>query len=189
MNGELVRALVGDATRQLAVGDQSSTRTVYAVIFALTTVGVVLIFIGAWIFRQTKPDPELLAPLERMADRSWRQQDPAQRRRTLDEARPEGAQPVLREQGVPEVDQDFAQSKPSIGNFNDLRAEQDAERRRAAPSDPLLPEKLGDTDAIDTDDDTDIDAIDTDIDADTDTDDDTGEIAAHREGPAPQNDK
>ncbi|MFT5978465.1 MAG: hypothetical protein ACI9AO_001316, partial [Ilumatobacter sp.] len=57
--------------------------------------------------------------------------------------------------------------------------------------DPLLPEKLGDTDAIDTDDDTDIDAIDTDdtdIDA-IDTDDDTGEIAAHREGPAPQNDK
>jgi hypothetical protein len=169
VKSELVRALVGDATRQLAVGDQSSTRTVYAVIFALATIGVVLIFIGVWIFRQTKPDPELLAPLERMADRSWRQQDPVQRRRTLDEARPEGAQPVLREKGVPEVDQDFAQSKPSIGNFDDLRAEQDAERRRSEHGDPLMPEKPGADD--------------------TDTDDDTGEIAAHREGSVPQDDK
>ncbi len=166
MNSELVRALAGDVTRQLAVGDQSSTRTVYAVILALAAIGVVLIFIGAWIFRQTKPDPELFAPLERMADRSWRQQDPAQRRRTLDEARPEGAQPLLREKSVPEVDQDFAQPKPSIGNFDDLRAEQDAERRRAAHGDPLMPEKLG-----------------------VDDTDDTGEIAAPRQGSVPQDDK
>jgi hypothetical protein len=187
VKSELVRALAADATRQLAVGDQSSTRTVYAVILALVTIGVVLLFIGAWILRQTKPDPELLAPLERMADRSWRQQDPAQKRRTLDEARPEGAQPVLREKGVPEVDQDFAQSKPSIGHFDDLRSEPDAERRRAAQGDPLTPEKLvADADA---DHDTaDHDTADHDT-ADHDTADDTGEIASNREWSAPQDDK
>jgi hypothetical protein len=168
VNNELVRALAGDATRQLAVGDQSSTRTVYAVILALVAIGVVLIFIGAWIFRQTKPDPELLAPLERMADRSWRQQDPEQKRQMLDEARPDVEKPVLREKNVPEVDQDFALLKPSIGNFDDLAAEQDAERRRAAQDDPMMPEKLG---------------------ADDGSDDDTGEIAAHEEGSTLQDDK
>jgi hypothetical protein len=42
---------------------------------------------------------------------------------------------VVREKGVPEVDEDFAQAKPSIGNFDDLRAQQDAERRHAAAED------------------------------------------------------
>ncbi len=103
MNSELVRALDGDAARQLAVGDVSSTRTVYAVVLALVAIGVVLAFIGAWIVRQTKPDLELFAPLERMADRSWRHQNPEQRCRTLDEARPDGVKSVLRETGLPEV--------------------------------------------------------------------------------------
>ena len=175
MNSELVRALAGDATRQLAVGDQTSTRTVYAVILALAAIGVVLIFIGAWMVRQTKPDPQLLAPLERMADRSWRQQDPAQKRRTLDEVRPEGAQPLLRETNVPEVDQDFAQPKPSIGKLDDFRAEQDAERRRSAQGDPLIAEKHTDGN--------------TDGNTDDNTDDNTGEIDAHRARPARQEDK
>ncbi|MGK0276654.1 MAG: hypothetical protein ACI9N0_003049, partial [Ilumatobacter sp.] len=126
MNNELVSALASDGARQLAVGDMSSTRTVYAVVLALAAIGVTLIFIGAWIVRQTKPDPELLAPLERMADRSWLHQDPAQKRRTLDDARPAGAKPVVREKDVPEVDADFAQPIPSIGNFDDLRAQQEA---------------------------------------------------------------
>lgn len=173
MNSELVRALAGEATRQLAVGDQTSTRTVYAVVLALVAIGVVLIFIATWIVRQTRPDPELLAPLERMADRSWRQQDPAQKRRTLDGVRPDGARPVFREKGVPEVDEDFAQSNPSIGNFDDLQAQQEAERRRGVAGDPLVPRKLGD----DVPDDTDH------------TDDDTGEIDAHPDGSALQDDE
>ena len=148
MNSESVRAQAGDAARQLAVGDISSTRTVYAVVLALVALGVVLLVIGVWIVRQTKPDPELLAPLERMADRSWRDQDPAQKRRTLDEARPYGAQPVLREKRVPDVDEDFAQSKPSIGSFDDLRAQQEAEQRRAAAGDPLMPRMLEDAEPV-----------------------------------------
>ena len=36
---------------------------------ALVVIGVFLIGIGVWLFRQTRVDPELLAPLERMADR------------------------------------------------------------------------------------------------------------------------
>lgn len=151
MNSDLVRALAGDATRQLAVGDVSSTRTVYAVVLALVAIGVVLVFVGTWIVRQTKPDPELLAPLERMADRSWRHQDPAQKRRTLDAARPVGAEPKVREKRVPEVDEDFAQPKPSIGNFDDLQAQQQAERLRDTAGDPLLPRSLDDNDAQDND--------------------------------------
>ena len=142
MDNELVSARARDVARQLAVGDMSSTRTVYAVVLALVAIGVALIFIGAWIVRQTRPDPELLAPLERMADRSWLHQDPAQKRRTLDEARPAGAKPVVREKGVPEVDEDFAQSKPSIANFDDLQAQQEAERRNAAAGESVLLEDV-----------------------------------------------
>ncbi len=132
--------------RQLAVGDMSSTRTVYAVVLALGAIGVALIFIGLWIVRQTKPDPELLAPLERMADRLWLRQDPAQQRRTLDDARPEGARPALREKGVPEVDDDFTQSKPSVDNFDDLLAQQEVERRHAAAGDSVLLDDVEDVD-------------------------------------------
>lgn len=123
--------------RQLAVGDVSSTRTVYAVVLALVAVGAILIFVGVWIIRQTKPDRELLAPLERMADRSWRHQNPAQRRQLLDEARPAGAKPMIRAKDVPDVDEDFAQPRPSIVNFDDLRAQQEAEGRRAGAGDVL----------------------------------------------------
>jgi hypothetical protein len=147
VNNELVSALARDAVRQLAGGDTSSTRTVYAAVLALVAIGVALIFLGAWIVRQTKPDLELLAPLERMADRSWLHQDPAQKRRTLDEVRPAGAKPVVREKGVPEVDEDFAQAKPSIGNFDDLRAQQDAERRHAAAEDVEDVEDVDDVEA------------------------------------------
>lgn len=114
---------------QLAVGDPSSTRTVYAVVIALGCIGLALLILGIWLTKQTKPDPELLAPLERMDERSWRRQDPAQRRRTLDEVRPSGASPVDPSQGVPEVDDDFRRSRPAAANFDDLRDQLEADAR------------------------------------------------------------
>jgi len=177
VSSESVRALAADATRQLAGGDQSSTRTVYAVVLALVAIGVVLIFIGAWIVRQTKPDPELLAPLERMADRSWRQQDPAQKRLTLDEARPDGAKPLFHDNDVPKVDDDGAPSNASISNFDDLRAQLEADRRLAVQGDPLMPPHLDDAVAEVSEQ------------ADQADQADNGEGVAHPDGSALQDDK
>lgn len=114
---------------QLAVGDPSSTRTVYAVIIALGCIGLALFILAIWLMKQTKPDLELLAPLERMDDRSWRRQDPAQKRRTLDEVRPVGASPVAPSQDVPEVDDEFRRSRPAPANFDDLRDQLEADGR------------------------------------------------------------
>lgn len=90
----------------LASADVSSSDLgVYTVIGALMLVGVVLILIAAWLVRATKPEMELLAPLERMSDRSWRKLDPEVRRQELDSLRPDGARPVDRSSGVdPEPD-------------------------------------------------------------------------------------
>jgi hypothetical protein len=136
---------------QLAVGDPSSTRTVYAVIIALGCVGLALLILGIWLMKQTKPDLELLAPLERMDDRSWRRQDPAQQRRTLDEVRPAGASPVDPSQDVPEVDDDFRRSKPAPANFDDLRDQLEADARghplpADAPPPTVLPPPKADGD-------------------------------------------
>ena len=52
-------------------------------------------------------EDQLLAPLDRMADRTWRRSDPAGQRRLLDEVRPEGAEPLERHRPQPALDADF----------------------------------------------------------------------------------
>jgi hypothetical protein len=145
------------AATAVAVGDASATRTVYAVVGALGVIGVALVVLAIWLIKQTKPDRELLAPLERMNDRSWRKQEPAQMRRDLDEVRPPGARPVVRGQQVPDVDDEFAQSRPVLASFDDLQAQlaADARRGRSGSSDPLLaprPPAPANADADDVDD-------------------------------------
>ncbi len=100
-------------------GDPSSTRTVYAVVIALAVIGVGLIVLGIWMIRQTRVEPVLLAPLERMADRRWRRSDPTGRRRLLDDVRPEGAEPVHRAPDEPEIDEEF-DAEPPVPSFDDL---------------------------------------------------------------------
>lgn len=109
----------------LAAGDPESTRTVYAIVVALGLIGVALVALAIWVARQTRPDPELLAPLERMSDRSWRKQDPSTKRRTLDEVRPTGAQPIERAPDPPERDADFEQRRPTLADLDDLIAATD----------------------------------------------------------------
>ena len=92
------------------VGDPASTRTVYAIVIGLMLVGLVLVALGIWLVRQTRIDPELLGPLEQMANRRWRKLDPVGRRRLLDDARPDGAEPVRRTPTEPDVDRDFERS-------------------------------------------------------------------------------
>ncbi len=89
-----------------AAGDTSASRTVYGMVIGLAAIGVALVVLAIWLIKQTKPEPQLLAPLERMEDRAWRKQEPAEMRRDLDSLRPVGARPLRREKDVPDIDAD-----------------------------------------------------------------------------------
>jgi hypothetical protein len=104
---------------------------VYGIVVALVVIGVVLIGIGIWVFRQTRVDPELLAPLERMNDRSWSRRDPATQRRMLDEVRPDEAVPLHREPKEPEPDEEFDQAARPVESFDDLKEPESADASRA----------------------------------------------------------
>jgi hypothetical protein len=100
--------------------DPSSTRTVYAMVIGLVVVGVLLILLGVWMIRQTRPDLEVLAPLERMGDRDWRKKDSSTQRRMLDELRPDGAEPLAPASKPPSIDADFEQADHPVTSFSDL---------------------------------------------------------------------
>ena len=115
----------------MATADVSSSDLgVYTIVGALMVVGLVLILIAAWLFKATKPEMELLAPLERMSERSWKKLDPTMQRRELDELRPVGARPIERATEIPSVDEDFDKAVPDLANFDDLTSMQAADTRR-----------------------------------------------------------
>jgi hypothetical protein len=103
-----------------ASGDPESTRLVYTMMVGLIVVGVVLVLLAVWILRQTRPDPEVLAPLERMGDRDWSKRDPSTQRRMLDDVRPDGAQPLATEPPPPPLDAEFEQSDRPVSSLSDL---------------------------------------------------------------------
>ncbi|HEX4983928.1 MAG TPA: hypothetical protein VFV63_19640 [Ilumatobacteraceae bacterium] len=105
----------------IAVGDPSRDRTVYATIVLLVALGFAMILLAVWLVRNTRPDPEVLAPLERMGDRRWRRADPVWQRRHLDEVRPGGADPLEPTSAPPATDADFERGPQPIG-FDDLVA-------------------------------------------------------------------
>ncbi len=74
-----------------AVGDTSSSRIVYGIVIGLLLIGVLLVVLAVWLIRQTRVDPELLGPLERMSESRWRKGDVQTRRALLDDVRPPGA--------------------------------------------------------------------------------------------------
>ena len=104
----------------VGAGDPGSSRLVYAMVIGLVVVGIGLILLAVWILRQTRPDLEVLAPLERMGDGDWKKRDPSTQRRMLDEVRPEGAQPVAAEPLPPPIDSDFDQAGHEVASFSDL---------------------------------------------------------------------
>lgn len=104
----------------VAAGDIESTRLVYAMVIGLAAIGALFVFLGIWVIRQTRVDLEMLAPLERMGDRDWRKSDPASQRRSLDEVRPDGAEPIQPEPHRPRVDAEFGQSDRPVESFADL---------------------------------------------------------------------
>ncbi len=105
----------------LGAGDPGSTRLVYAMVAGLVVVGVAFLLLGIWLFRQTRYDPPVLAPLERMGDKKWRRQsDPATQRRVLDEVRPEGAEPLRHESSPPKLDAEFELAERPVTSMSDL---------------------------------------------------------------------
>ncbi|MEM9748651.1 MAG: hypothetical protein AAF945_18305 [Actinomycetota bacterium] len=124
------------ATVTGTASDPESTRIVYGVVVGLLAVGVLLVGLAIWLFRQTRPDPELLAPLDRMSSRSWRRLAPADRRRMLDAERPPGAQPLVPSRRAPAVSNEFDEV-PAMATLDDLK--QGAARAGdARPDDPLV---------------------------------------------------
>lgn len=107
------------ATAAPRVGDPRATQTVYTTIVVLVVLGIVLVALAFWVFRRTRPEAELLAPLEIMQTREWRKLSPAAQRRLLDELRPAGAIPLHREASQPAVDTSFATVAP-VSSFDDL---------------------------------------------------------------------
>lgn len=132
-----------------AVGDPDGARTVTSIIALLVALGVALLMLAVWLYRTTRPDPELLAPLEVMGERRWRRGDPVWQRRRLDEIRPPGAMPLERSSAPPQLDAAFDDG-PSAPGFDDLHGAgldssdgsgRSVARRGSAPTDPGDPER------------------------------------------------
>jgi hypothetical protein len=118
----------------VAAGDPRSSRIVYAMVIGLAVIGVGLVLLGVWLVRQTRPDLEVLAPLERMGDGDWKKRDPSTQRRMLDEVRPEGAEPLTPEPKPPPIDAEFEADHP-VTSFSDLGPGLVAEHRDPTPVD------------------------------------------------------
>ncbi|CAB4881630.1 unannotated protein [freshwater metagenome] len=119
--GPLTPGLLADS-----VNDASSTRNVYLLAVALAALGCLLLGFTVWFWRTTRPEPELLAPLEKMGERRFRQLDGRTQREMLDAVRPEAAQTIRA--GVtrgdvlasPEIDLE-ALSRAELVGYDDLR--------------------------------------------------------------------
>ena len=102
-----------------SVGDPEGTRTISSIVALLVVLGIGLVMLAVWLFKLTRPDKELLAPLEVMGERKWRRADPVWQRRRLDEVRPPTAQPLQPSAAPPDLDEAFDRG-PSASGFDDL---------------------------------------------------------------------
>jgi hypothetical protein len=102
-----------------SIGDPDGTRTITAIVALLVVLGIGLTMLAVWLFKTTRPDPELLAPLDVMGERRWRRADPVWQRRRLDEVRPAEARPLTPSVAPPEFDEAFDQG-PTASGFDDL---------------------------------------------------------------------
>jgi hypothetical protein len=123
----------------VAVGDPEGTRTILAIVVLLVVLGIGLIMLAVWLFKVTRPDDELLAPLEVMGERKWRRADPVWQRRRLDELRPDGAQPLQPSAAPPVLDEAF-DAGPAVSGFDDLH---DHPEQLAEASDDHVSEDAG----------------------------------------------
>ncbi len=132
----------------VGAGDPGSSRLVYAMVIGLIVIGLILILLGFWIVRQTKPDLEVLAPLERMGDGDWKKKDPSTQRRMLDELRPEGAKPLTPASRPPAIDEEFERGDHPVTSFSDLGPGVAPQQRDPTPTETdLVPEIDTDTES------------------------------------------
>ncbi|MEO6653878.1 MAG: hypothetical protein ABIP17_14615 [Ilumatobacteraceae bacterium] len=102
------------------IGDPDGTRTITSLVALLVALGLALVMVAIWLFKTTRPDPALLAPLEAMGERNWRRLDPVGQRRRLDALRPADADPIEPSVAPPEFDMAFDVA-PSSPGFDDLQ--------------------------------------------------------------------
>jgi FtsZ-interacting cell division protein ZipA len=168
-------AVATPAVVLVAAGDPRSSRIVYAMVVGLVVIGVALVLLGVWLVRQTRPDLEVLAPLERMGDGDWKKRDPSTQRRMLDEVRPEGAQPLTPEPKPPPIDAEFEADHP-VASFSDLGPGLAAEHRDPTPVA---------ADQLDTDTDVDVDDAEAEAEVDIDSGDTENDEAEAQSDPGP----
>jgi len=120
-----------------SIGDPEGTRTVTSIVGLLVALGLALAMVAVWLFRMSRPDPELLAPLEMMGERKWRRADPVAQRRTLDAVRPEEADPLTPSAAPPVVDETF-DAGPTGEGFEDLDGDGGSDVESLRPSRPLI---------------------------------------------------
>ncbi|HEX6657569.1 MAG TPA: hypothetical protein VF065_05770 [Ilumatobacter sp.] len=125
-----------------SVGDPAGTRTITSIVLLLAVLGIALLMLAIWLFRLTRPDKELLAPLEVMGERKWRRADPVWQRRRLDEVRPTEAQPLQPSAAPPDFDEAFFDHVPAASGFADLHddAHRDGEPSPEAVAPPAADE-------------------------------------------------
>jgi hypothetical protein len=128
-----------------SIGDPDGTRAVGSIILLLIALGLALVMVAVWLFKSTRPDPELLAPLEVMGERRWRRADPVWQRRRLDDLRPDGAAPLEPSVAPPDVDEAFDQG-PVASGFDDLHADQP----EIVPTDPVVDSPTPDSAPVDS---------------------------------------
>lgn len=112
----------------------SDARQLWSIVALLAAVGIGLAALAVAVFKSTRPDRELLAPLEVMGSRKWRRSDPVWQHRQLDDARPPGAQPLTTARALPEPLAEFDQV-PGAPGFDDLRPDALAEPEPDAEAD------------------------------------------------------
>jgi len=101
------------------------------------------------LIRQTRVDPDVLAPLERMGDGDWRRKDPATQRRLLDDVRPDGAEPLHTEPAPPSVDDEFENADRSMRSLDDLEPLSPEGAHTTPAGGAPLPDIIEDADSAD----------------------------------------
>ncbi|MEO6126352.1 MAG: hypothetical protein ABIR32_21845 [Ilumatobacteraceae bacterium] len=116
-----------------SVNDAASTRKVYLLAGGLALLGVVLIAITVWFWRNTRHDPELLGPLEAMGARKFARLDSRSQQQWLDAARPPDAEPLRSVDDSAEIERgeqiNLKVAKSSVAaGYEDLRDDRPLER-------------------------------------------------------------
>lgn len=67
----------------------------------LVVLGIILLVVTLAFWRSSTVDPEVLAPLEVMADRKFARSDDSRRLALLNQVRPDGAEPITQHAAAP----------------------------------------------------------------------------------------